>query len=63
MRQISIGNQSFESLIEEKAFYVDKSIFIKEWWDNLDVVTLIMRPRRFGKTLNMQMLECFFSNR
>ena len=59
---ISIGNQSFESIREKDNFYVDKTNFIKEWWDNDDIVTLITRPRRFGKTLNMSMLECFFSN-
>lgn len=42
-------------------FYVDKTGFIREWWENQDVVTLIARPRRFGKTLNMSMLERFFS--
>ncbi len=60
---ISIGNQSFESIREKDNFYVDKTNFIKEWWDNDDIVTLITRPRRFGKTLNMNMLECFFSNK
>ena len=60
---ISIGNQSFESIREKDNFYVDKTNFIKEWWDNDDIVTLITRPRRFGKTLNMSMLECFFSNK
>ena len=60
---ISIGNQSFESMSERDNFYVDKTSFIKEWWENEDIVTLITRPRRFGKTLNMNMLECFFSNK
>ena len=60
---ISIGNQSFESMRERDNFYVDKTFFIKEWWENEDIVTLITRPRRFGKTLNMNMLECFFSNK
>ena len=59
---ISIGNQSFESIREKDNFYIDKTNFIREWWDNDDTVTLITRPRRFGKTLNMSMLECFFSN-
>ena len=62
-RVISIGNQSFESMRERDNFYVDKTSFIKEWWENEDIVTLITRPRRFGKTLNMNMLECFFSNK
>ena len=60
---ISIGNQSFKSMRERDNFYVDKTSFIKEWWENEDIVTLITRPRRFGKTLNMNMLECFFSNK
>ncbi|KQC86534.1 AAA family ATPase [Butyribacter intestini] len=60
---ISIGNQSFESIRKDNCFYIDKTSFIKEWWENKDNVTLITRPRRFGKTLNMSMLECFFSNK
>ncbi len=60
---ISIGNQSYESIRTEDRFYIDKTSFIKEWWDMADVVTLITRPRRFGKTLNMDMLRCFFSNK
>ncbi len=60
---INIGVQDFCRLREEGAFYVDKTDFIREWWESLDQVTLITRPRRFGKTLNMSMLECFFSNR
>jgi hypothetical protein len=62
-RTVAIGNQNFESLISGNYFYVDKTEFIKEWWDSGDSVTLITRPRRFGKTLNMSMLECFFSNK
>ena len=60
---ISIGNQMFDDIRENNNFYIDKTAFIKEWWDAKDVVTLITRPRRFGKTLNMSMLNCFFSNR
>ena len=59
---ISIGNQSFESIRTEDRFYIDKTLFIKEWWEMADSVTLITRPRRFGKTLNMDMIRCFFSN-
>ena len=44
-------------------FYIDKTGFIKEWWESGDPVTLITRPRRFGKTLNMSMLKCFFSDK
>ncbi len=60
-KTISIGNQGFDSIREKDFFYVDKTNFIKEWWESQDVVTLITRPRRFGKTLNMSMLNCFFS--
>ena len=60
---ISIGIQGFSDLREQDCFFVDKTNFIKEWWENRDVVTLITRPRRFGKTLNMSMLDCFFSNK
>lgn len=63
MKTISIGKQNFASLREYDCFYIDKTAFIKEWWDSKDDVTLITRPRRFGKTLNMSMVECFFSNR
>lgn len=58
---ISIGKQDFASLRENNYFFIDKTKFIKEWWDNADDITLIARPRRFGKTLNMSMLDCFFS--
>ena len=61
-RTVATGRQSFEDIIKENLFYVDKTSFIKEWWESGDGVTLITRPRRFGKTLNMEMLECFFSN-
>lgn len=62
MKKISIGNQSFASIREKSCFYIDKTNFIMEWWESEDIVTLITRPRRFGKTLNMDMLNCFFSN-
>ncbi len=61
MRTISIGNDGFDAIREKNCFYVDKTAFIREWWESEDKVTLIARPRRFGKTLNMNMLECFFS--
>ena len=60
-RTIGIGIQSFEKLITENSFYIDKTDFIRQWWENRDDVTLIARPRRFGKTLNMNMLERFLS--
>ena len=60
-KTVAIGIQSFEKLIEGNYFYIDKTDFIREWWENGDAVTLIDRPRRFGKTLNMSMVEAFFS--
>lgn len=60
-RTVGIGLQSFEKIRENDCFYVDKTRFIKEWWENHDDVTLITRPRRFGKTLIMSMTEQFFS--
>ena len=60
-RTVAIGLQDFEQIIKNDYFYVDKTNFIKEWWESGDSVTLIARPRRFGKTLNMSMLEEFFS--
>ena len=60
-RKIGIGIQNFEKLREKDCFYIDKTSFMKEWWESNDDVTLITRPRRFGKTLNMSMVEAFFS--
>ncbi len=60
-RTVGIGLQSFEKIQERHCFYVDKTKFIQEWWENEDEVTLITRPRRFGKTLTMSMVEQFFS--
>ncbi len=60
-RTIGIGTQSFEKIREYQYFYVDKTNFIREWWENGDDVTLITRPRRFGKTLTINMVETFFS--
>ena len=60
-RTVGIGIQDFETILKNGCFYIDKTSFIKEWWEGEDSVTLITRPRRFGKTLNMSMLECFFS--
>lgn len=60
-RPVGVGHQDFEQLITSNNFYVDKTLFIKEWWENNDTVTLITRPRRFGKTLNLSMLDYFFS--
>ena len=60
-RTVGIGIQDFGKIIENRYFYVDKTYFIKEWWESGDDVTLIARPRRFGKTLNISMTEQFFS--
>ena len=60
-RQVAIGIQCFEDIRKNNYFYIDKTSLIKEWWEAGDSVTLIARPRRFGKTLNMSMLEYFFS--
>ena len=60
-RTVAIGIQDFSKIREDNYFYIDKTLFIKEWWESGDSTTLITRPRRFGKTLNMSMLECFFS--
>ena len=60
-KTVGIGMQSFDKIIEGNYFYIDKTDFIQEWWESGDDVTLITRPRRFGKTLNLSMLEQFFS--
>ena len=60
-KTVGIGIQSFEEIIKGNCFYVDKTSFIREWWESMDSVTLIARPRRFGKTLNISMLHSFFS--
>lgn len=60
-RTVSIGYQEFDDLVKRNLFYIDKTRFIEEWWNSMDRVTLITRPRRFGKTLTMSMLTHFFS--
>ena len=60
-KKVGIGIQDFSRIREDNCFYVDKTYFIKEWWESGDKATIITRPRRFGKTLNMSMLENFFS--
>lgn len=60
-KKVGIGIQDFSKIREDNCFYVDKTYFIKEWWESGDKATIITRPRRFGKTLNMSMLEHFFS--
>lgn len=61
VRVVFMGTQDFEKLTTENYFYIDKTQFIKEWWENKDAVTLITQPRYFGKMLNLNMLERFFS--
>ena len=58
---VSLGTQDFAYIRENNCFLVDKTDFIREWWEKKDAVNLITRPRRFGKTLNLSMMECFFS--
>ena len=60
--KMGIGYQSYAEMIEKNIFYIDKTLFIRDWLEYADKVTLITRPRRFGKTLNMSTIECFFSN-
>ena len=60
-RTVAIGKQNFEDVIVNNCFYVDKTYFIRDWWERNDDVTVITRPRRFGKTLTLNMLDCFFS--
>lgn len=60
-RKVAIGVDKFNEIVENDYFYVDKTGFLKEWWENGDKVTLITHPGRFGKTLTMSMSEQFFS--
>ena len=49
-KAIPIGYQEYNELIENQLFYIDKTHFIREWWESRDKATLITRPRRFGKS-------------
>ena len=60
-RTISIGAQGFEDIRANGYFYVDKTGFVRDWWLSGDSVTLVCRPRRFGKTLNLDTVRCFLS--
>ena len=60
-RTVGIGQQDFADIRRENLFYIDKTHFIKEWWESKDSVTLVTRPRRFGKTLTISMVDHFFS--
>jgi len=59
-RILPIGNDDFRKLRENGSYYVDKTLMIKDFIEMQDEVTLIARPRRFGKTLNVTMLKEFF---
>ncbi len=61
-RAIPIGEQEFEFLRMNNCFYVDKTAFIGDWWREQSRVTVITRPRRFGKTLLLDTVASFFSN-
>ena len=60
-RTITKSNISFEEIVSKNYFYVDKTRFIKEWWDSGELATIITRPRRFGKSMTLDMVERFFS--
>ena len=60
-RTVAKGYESFAELRQNSYFYVDKTRFIKDWWNGGDFVTLITRPRRFGKTLMLDTVKTFFS--
>ncbi|MCD7762765.1 MAG: ATP-binding protein [Lachnospiraceae bacterium] len=62
-KKVALGITDFSDMINRNVFYVDKTYFIRDWYESADQVTLITRPRRFGKTLTLSMVETFFSNR
>ena len=59
-KKLPIGIENFEEFFSEDFYYVDKTLFIKELLRSWGKVNLFTRPRRFGKSLNMSMLKCFF---
>lgn len=59
-KKLPVGIENFEEFSSDDFYYVDKTLFIKELLQNWGKVNLFTRPRRFGKTLNMSMLKCFF---
>ncbi|MCD7882612.1 MAG: ATP-binding protein [Lachnospiraceae bacterium] len=61
-KTVALGITDFSDIISRNVFYVDKTYFIKDWYNSAGQVTLITRPRRFGKTLTLSMVETFFSN-
>ena len=60
-QEIGIGNSNFGEIRKNNYFYVDKTEFIREWWKQGPLTTLITRPRRFGKSLTLSMVKYFFS--
>lgn len=60
MKKLPLGYEDFKTIIDNDFYFVDKSELIKDFLDNLSIVTLFTRPRRFGKTLNMSMVKYFF---
>ena len=59
-KKLPVGIESFEKIIEQNFYYIDKTSMIAELLQSWGEVNLFTRPRRFGKTLNMSMLKCFF---
>ena len=59
-KKLPVGIENFEEFSKEDFYYVDKTMFLAELLQNWGKVNLFTRPRRFGKTLNMSMLKCFF---
>ena len=59
-KRLPVGIENFEEFSSENFYYVDKTLFVKDLLQNWGKVNLFTRPRRFGKSLNMSMLKCFF---
>ncbi|HFA51973.1 MAG TPA: AAA family ATPase [Bacteroidetes bacterium] len=59
-KRILIGNSNFGYIVSNKGYFVDKTLLVKDFYDNSSQVLLMPRPRRFGKTLNLSMIEHFF---
>ena len=59
-KRLPVGIENFEKILRDGFYYVDKTDLIKELLENWGEVNLFTRPRRFGKTLNMSMFQCFF---
>ncbi len=63
MKRLLIGNSDFEYLVSNNGYFIDKTMLIKEFYDSGNSVVVLPRPRRFGKTLNLSMIEYFFDTR